>query len=85
LLGHPHRQNQWPKLERCEQLGRQGLVSTISASILRSMKVVEVEATMREKQLATLNNEIMNEVKDWVTDLVYSRTRDTKYFKLAKT
>lgn len=48
-------------------------------------EVEVVRAVFRAQRLTTHNIQILEEVHDWVTDLMYSRTRDTKYFKIVET
>lgn len=47
--------------------------------------VVEVEDAVRVQMNSTSEEAILEEVKEWVEDPFYSRTIETKYFKLAKT
>jgi hypothetical protein len=46
--------------------------------------VEEVGAEVITKHKSTLDSIIVEEVQEWVEDPIYSRTQDTKYFRIAK-
>jgi N-glycosylase/DNA lyase len=45
----------------------------------------EVEAAIITKREMISNAQLLLEVKEWIKDHVYSRTRNTKYFRISKT
>jgi hypothetical protein len=45
----------------------------------------KIEDAMRIQRKNTTEEVIMGEVKEWVDDPYYTKTQETKYFKLAET